>query len=63
MANNNPNTLHLAEQIYNALQDMDYPDYAETAEKDFKCLVNDLKLLHEHGNGALLYAIEMLIEN
>lgn len=54
--------LTIAEQIYNALQDMDYLDYAETAEEDFKCLVNDLKLLQEHGNGALLYAIEMLTE-
>ena len=54
--------LTIAEQIYNALQDMDYLDYAETAEEDFQCLVNDLKLLQKHGNGALLYAIEMLTE-
>ena len=54
--------LTIAEQIYNALQDMDYLDYAENAEEDFRCLVSDLALLHEHGNGALLYAIEMLTE-
>lgn len=54
--------LTIAKQIYNALQDMDYLDYAETAEEDFQCLVNDLVLLQEHGNGALLYAIEMLTE-
>lgn len=52
----------LAEEIYNNLYDMDFKDYAETMEADAENLLNDLELLKEQGNGALLNAIKMLLE-
>lgn len=62
MANNNPNTKHLAELIHNTLKDMDFFDYASTEEEDIQSLENDLALLQKHGNGALLQVIEMLTD-
>lgn len=53
----------LAYELYNNLLDMDYLDYAETQEKDFDNLLQDLKLLESKGNGSLLNAIKMLMEN
>lgn len=53
----------LAEEIYNKLMDMDYTDYTETQAEDDKALMEDLELLQEQGNGTLLNAIKMLVEN
>jgi hypothetical protein len=53
----------LANEIHNALLDMDFLDYEETNEMDLKNLENDLKLLKKMGNGILLNAIQMLLEN
>ena len=53
----------LASEIYNGLLDMDGADYKETQEQDLEDLANDLELLKEMGNGALLNAIQMLMEN
>lgn len=53
----------LASDIYNILQDLDFLDYAETAETDLQALQNDLELLQKSGNGALLTAIKLLLEN
>ena len=53
----------LAEEIFNSLLDMDFIDYAELTEKDFDNLLSDLELLKHSGNGALLNAIKMLMEN
>lgn len=52
-----------AEKIYNILMDMDYLDYADTREEDIQSLIDDLELLQMHGNGALMYVIEMLTED
>lgn len=52
-----------AEKIYNILMDMDYLDYTSTEEEDIQSLIEDLELLQKHGNGALMYALEMLTEN
>lgn len=53
----------LANEIHNNLLDMDYMDYKDTEEKDLQDLTNDLELLKEAGSGALLNAIQMLLEN
>lgn len=53
----------LAEEIHNKLMDMDFADYAETQEEEQKALMEDLELLQEQGNGTLLNAIKMLVEN
>lgn len=52
-----------ANEIYNNLFDMDYADYGETQTKDLQDLLEDLELLEKHGNGTLLNAIKMLVEN
>ena len=53
----------LANEIYNNTLDMDFADYEDTMEKDLKALLEDLELLEEQGNGALLNAIKMLVED
>lgn len=53
----------LANEIYNNLFDMDFADYDETQTEDFKNLLEDLELLKNQGNGTLLNAIKMLVEN
>ena len=53
----------LANKIFDSLVDMDFMDYAEHLEKDLKDLMNDLILLEKHGNGALLSALQMIVEN
>lgn len=52
----------LANTIYNNLLDMDYIDYNETTEKDLNNLLQDLELLKNQGNGSLLNAIKMLVD-
>lgn len=52
----------LANELYNILSDMDNADYNEAQETDMENLLNDLELLNEHGNGALLNAIKALVE-
>lgn len=52
----------LANELYNILSDMDNADYMEEQEMDMENLLNDLELLNKQGNGALLNAIQMLIE-
>lgn len=52
----------LANEIYNKLADMDFMDYQETQEEEFKALLEDLELLENQGNGTLLNAIKMLLE-
>ena len=53
----------LANEIYNTLLDMDFMDYDEANEKELEDLTKDLELLEAMGNGALLNAIKMLVEN
>ena len=53
----------LANEIYNNLLDMDFMDYEESNEMDLENLLADLELLNENGNGTLLNAIKMLVEN
>lgn len=53
---------NLANEIYESMLDMDFMDYLDTKEEEIKCLIQDLKLLEEQGNGTLLNAIEMLVE-
>lgn len=53
----------LANEIYNNLLDMDCADHKETQEQDMENLLNDLELLKKTGSGALLNAIQMLVEN
>ena len=53
----------LANEIYNKLMDMDFADYAETQEEEQRALTEDLELLQEQGNGTLLNALKMLVEN
>lgn len=53
----------LADTIYNTLLDMDYMDNEELKEQEVENLLHDLELLNKHGNGTLLKAIEILLEN
>ena len=53
----------LAQAIHDTLLDMDYMDYADTMTKDTENLLLDLELLEKQGNGTLLNAIKMLVEN
>lgn len=53
----------LANGIYNNLLDMDFMDYSETQTEELKALLEDVELLKQHGNGTLLNAIKMLVEN
>lgn len=53
----------LAEEIYNKLMDMDFADYEETQEEEQRALMEDLELLQKQGNGTLLNAIKMLVED
>ena len=53
----------LANGIYNNLLDMDFADYEEMQTEDLQNLLEDLELLKEQGNGSLLNAIKMLLEN
>lgn len=53
----------LANKIYDCNVDMDFADYEETKADDIQKLTEDLMLLKEHGNGTLLIAIKMLLEN
>lgn len=53
----------LAYEIYNTLTDMDFADYEETQTEDIEKLTEDLILLESNGNGTLLNAIKILIEN
>lgn len=53
----------LAEEILNNLLDMDNADYTETQAEDLKSLSEDLELLKSKGNGSLLNALQMLLEN
>lgn len=55
----------LANEIYDALLDMDFLDYDddEAKESDLENLINDLELLDRIGSGALLYAIQVLSED
>ena len=53
---------NLANVITNKLLDMDFMDYADTMENDMENLLEDLQLLEEQGNGVLLNAIKMLLE-
>ena len=52
----------LVNEICYALLDMDFADYAPEIENDLKALEEDLELLKEYGNGALLEAIRLLVE-
>lgn len=53
----------LANEIYSKLVDMDYVDYEETQAEEQQSLLEDLELLEKHGNGTLLNAIKMLVED
>lgn len=53
----------LANEIYDNLLDMDFMDYNEASETEMASLMADLELLEKMGNGALLNAIQMLMEN
>lgn len=52
----------LVNKIFDKLLDMDFMDYEELKEKDLKALMDDLLLLEKQGNGALLNALQMLME-
>ena len=52
----------LANYIYDSLLDMDFMDYEDLKEKDLKSLMEDLVLLEKHGNGALLNALQTIVE-
>lgn len=52
----------LANELYNILSDMDNADYNEVFEMDMENLLNDLELLNKQGSGALLNAIQMMME-
>jgi hypothetical protein len=53
---------NLANEIYEELLDMDFMDCIDTVENDVKNLLKDLQLLEKQGNGSLLSAIKMLVE-
>lgn len=52
----------LVNKIFDSLLDMDFMDYEGLQDKDLKALMEDLILLEKQGNGALLNAIQMLVE-
>ena len=52
----------LVNKIFDSIIDMDFMDYAEHLEKDLKDLMDDLVLLEKQGNGALLNALQMMVE-
>lgn len=52
----------LVNKIFDKLLDMDFMDYEKLKEKDLKALMDDLLLLEKQGNGALLNALQMLME-
>lgn len=53
---------NLVNAITEKLTDMDSMDYEETMERDMENLLKDLQLLEQQGNGTLLNAIKMLVE-
>ena len=53
---------NLVNAIIEKLSDMDFIDYEETMERDVENLLKDLQLLEKQGNGTLLSAIKMLVE-
>ena len=53
---------NLVSAIVEKLSDMDFMDYAELREKEMENLLQDLQLLEKQGNGSLLNAIKMLVE-
>ena len=53
---------NLVNAITEKLTDMDFMDYADTMEDDVGNLLKDLQLLEKQGNGTLLQAIKMLVE-
>ena len=53
---------NLVNAITEKLSDMDFIDYADTMENDMENLLKDLQLLEQQGNGTLLNAIKMLME-
>lgn len=56
-------TKMLASKIYDVLLDMDFEEYADNQDEGLQKLTNDLQLLEKSGNGALLNAIKMMMEN
>lgn len=53
----------LANEIYEKVLDMDFMDYEENREENLNLLMEDLELLEKQGNGTLLEAIKMLVED
>lgn len=53
---------NLVNKIFDSLVDMDFMDYEELKDNDLKALMDDLILLEKQGNGALLNALRMLVE-
>lgn len=53
----------LANEIFDIMLDMDFSDYADNQNVELKNLLSDLELLNKQGNGTLLNAIKMLLEN
>ena len=53
---------NLVNAITEKLLDMDFMDYADSMEDDVENLLKDLQLLENQGNGTLLNAIKMLVE-
>ena len=52
----------IVNKIFDNLLDMDFMDYEETKTEDLKALMDDLILLEKQGNGALLNALQMIME-
>ena len=52
----------LANELHNTLKDLDYFDYVDTEQEDFNSLLKDLELLKKSSSGALLQAIQLLLE-
>lgn len=53
---------NLVNAITEKLSDMDFMDYVDTMDDDMENLLKDLQLLEKQGNGTLLNAIKMLVE-
>lgn len=53
----------LANEIFDIMLDMDFADYADNQNVELENLLSDLELLNKQGNGTLLNAIKMLLEN